>query len=151
VWVYRDGHAVELPDNRGTYYRTDAGEHSELGEHVEHTDLGGLPDGLTREPRPGPYHVWQCGVWALDAAAQLAAEQAAERGWREGALASVAWMRDRHRDQVEIGGATNLSAEQYLGLLQYMQDLRDWPQSAAFPGKAERPQPPEWLMQIEGA
>jgi hypothetical protein len=145
VWVYRDGQVVELLDARGTYYRT------ANGERVEHAELGELPDGLTAQERPGPYHAWQDGAWVLDAGAQLEAAQADERDWRDGVLASVAWMRDRHRDQVEIGGSTSLAAEQYLGLLQYMQDLRDWPQSAAFPAQAARPQPPEWLMQIEDA
>lgn len=64
VWAYRDGQAVELPDHRGTHYRTTT------GERVEHTELGELPEGLTTEPRPGLYHVWQEGAWVRDAEAE---------------------------------------------------------------------------------
>jgi hypothetical protein len=64
VWVYHDGQAVELLDSRGTYYRTTT------GERVEHTELGELPEGLTTEPRPGPFHVWQDNAWTLDTEAE---------------------------------------------------------------------------------
>src|SRR5690606_8242594 len=77
VWVWRDGEAVELADHRGTYYRVDT------GERVEHAELGELPEGLTPDPRPGPYHVWLSGAWVLDESRQQAAEQAAERAWRD--------------------------------------------------------------------
>lgn len=139
VWVWRDGQAVELADHRGTYYRTDT------GERVEHTELGELPDGLAHEPRPGPHHDYVDGGWVLNESRQQVAEQAAERAWRDMQIMSVEWMRDRHRDQLEIGAPTTLTAEQYQELLQYMQDLRDWPQAAEFPAQEYRPQPPEWL------
>lgn len=139
VWAYRDGQAVELLDARSTYYRTDT------GERVEHTELGDLPDGLAHEPRPSPHHDYIDGAWVLNESRQQAAEQTAERAWRDMQIMSVEWMRDRHRDQLEIGAPTTLTAGQYQELLQYMQALRDWPQSAEFPAQEYRPQPPEWL------
>lgn len=142
VWTYRDGQAVELADHRGTYYRVDT------GERVEHTELGDLPDGLAHEPRPSPHHDYIGGAWVLNEARKRAAEQAAERAWRDMQIMSVEWMRDRHRDQLEIGAPTTLTAGQYQELLQYMQALRDWPQATAFPTSADRPQSPEWLGQI---
>ncbi|WP_426237518.1 phage tail assembly chaperone [Pseudomonas sp. TWP3-2] len=68
-----------------------------------------------------------------------------ERAWRDGELSSVMWLRERHRDQLEIAVATTLTAEQFNELLVYMQTLRDWPQSPQFPASQERPIAPQWL------
>ena len=70
---------------------------------------------------------------------------AAERAWRDAEVMRVSWLRDRHRDQVEVGAATTLSAEQFAELLVYLQALRDWPQSDVFPDVAGRPLLPEWI------
>ncbi|MHA6164017.1 phage tail assembly chaperone [Pseudomonas sichuanensis] len=75
----------------------------------------------------------------------------AERVWRNAELAKLAWLRDRHRDQQEIGGETSLTTERFSELLVFMQQLRDWPQSNAFPDSSARPLPPVFLekMRIE--
>ncbi|MFJ4346879.1 phage tail assembly chaperone [Pseudomonas sp. NPDC089401] len=70
-----------------------------------------------------------------------------ERTWRDAKLAEVVWLRDRHRDQLEIGSDTTLTAEQFNALLVFMQALRDWPQSDAFPDVSQRPAPPVWLAE----
>ena len=77
----------------------------------------------------------------------LTAEQIAanERTWRDAEVASVVWLRDRHRDQLEISASTTLTAEQFTELLVYMQALRDWPQSPSFPDSQHRPVAPPWL------
>lgn len=69
-----------------------------------------------------------------------------ERSWRDGALLSIKWLRERHRDQQEIGGDTTLSGEQFAELLLYMQALRDWPESSYFPDSKCRPRPPVWIV-----
>jgi hypothetical protein len=71
----------------------------------------------------------------------------AERRWRDGELESVKWLRERHRDELELGGATSLTADQYGELLAYMQSLRDWPQATKFPGTKYRPTRPAWIDQ----
>ncbi|HTN31792.1 MAG TPA: hypothetical protein VL178_13365, partial [Pseudomonas sp.] len=91
AWVCRDGQAVAVSDRRGLVYDT------KTGAEQQYTKLGELPEGLTTEPRPGPHHIWLNG-WMLDESAQLAALQEAERTWRDSEIASVEWMRDRHRD-----------------------------------------------------
>lgn len=68
-----------------------------------------------------------------------------ERAWRAAALVVPCALRDRHRDEVELGIATTLTAEQFVALLGYIQQLRDWPQSGQFPGVEYRPSPPAWL------
>lgn len=69
----------------------------------------------------------------------------AERSWRDGELASLMWLRERHRDQLEISVDTTLTGEQFTELLHYMQDLRDWPQSPDFPALDHRPVAPAWI------
>lgn len=69
----------------------------------------------------------------------------AERAWRDAELAGIVWLRDRHRDQLELSVDTSLTAEQFTELLTYMQALRDWPQSEAFPDSAQRPVAPPWI------
>lgn len=69
----------------------------------------------------------------------------AEREWRDGELAEMMALRDRHRDQLEISVTTTLTSEQYTELLVYMQALRDWPQAEAFPDSAQRPVAPPWI------
>lgn len=70
-----------------------------------------------------------------------------ERRWRDSMLNPLVWLRDRHRDQLEIGAATTLTPEQFAELLEYMQQLRDWPQSEAFPDSAQRPMAPSWIAE----
>lgn len=70
-----------------------------------------------------------------------------ERAWRDAELASVMWLRERHRDQQEIGGSTTLSNDQFAELLVYMQALRDWPQSPEFPAIEQRPVAPAWIAE----
>ncbi|MDU9402520.1 phage tail assembly chaperone [Pseudomonas sp. zfem004] len=81
---------------------------------------------------------------------ELPVDVEAERAWRDGALTALVWLRDRHRDQLEIGAATTLTPEQFTELLEYMQQLRDWPQSEAFPDSSARPVPPAFLKTVGG-
>lgn len=68
-----------------------------------------------------------------------------ERAWRDAEIERVRWLRDRHRDEMDMGVPTSLSAEQFAGLLSYIQQLRTWPQATGFPDQAARPVPPDWL------
>lgn len=88
--------------------------------------------------------------WVADGGQTLpksTVEEAAneERRWRDLELQGVAWLRERHRDQTELGSDTTLTADQYSELLTYMQQLRDWPQSDNFPDAGNRPVPPAWI------
>ncbi|PYC19073.1 phage tail assembly chaperone [Pseudomonas mosselii] len=68
-----------------------------------------------------------------------------ERVWRDAELVEIAWLRDRHRDQVEIGIDPTLTGEQYKSLMMYLQSLRDWPQSSDYPDASHRPMAPAFL------
>ena len=71
--------------------------------------------------------------------------RAAERLWRDTELAARQWLRERHRDEQDLGRPTTLSNEQFTELLAYLQALRDWPQAEAFPAPQQRPTPPNWI------
>lgn len=75
---------------------------------------------------------------------------AAERAWRDEAVASTEWLVNRHRDEQDMQLATTLTAEQFAELLVYRQALRDWPQSQAFPDAEQRPVAPAFLSALEG-
>jgi hypothetical protein len=68
-----------------------------------------------------------------------------ERQWRNGEIDSIRWLRERHRDEVEIGKATSISEAQFEELMIYIQKLRDWPVSQYFPDKGKRPGKPVWI------
>lgn len=68
-----------------------------------------------------------------------------ERTWRDGQLALTDPLVSRHRDEIEEGGATSLTADQYAELQAYRRRLRDWPQGDQFPLAEHRPSAPTWL------
>jgi len=104
--------------------------------------IGNPPAGKVRahDERGLPYLI-DAPDMVLDLATQ-------EREWRDTELASVMWLRERHRDQAEIGTATTLAGDQFNELLVYIQVLRDWPQSPSFPDSKSRPERPEWAGRL---
>lgn len=87
------------------------------------------------------------GVTAPEVTAEEQAQQqeAAERAWRDSELNATQWPVARHRDELDAGTATTLSADQFAELLAYRQALRDWPAAKAFPDSDARPVAPAWL------
>ncbi|MCX4217967.1 phage tail assembly chaperone [Pseudomonas sp. MCal1] len=70
-----------------------------------------------------------------------------ERTWRDAQLALTDPLVSRHRDEIEEGGATSITAEQYAELQAYRRQLRDWPQGSQFPLAEHRPIAPLWLTE----
>ncbi|WP_448196692.1 phage tail assembly chaperone [Pseudomonas putida] len=105
-------------------------------------------DAVIGNPEPGKVRSHDAsGLPILIDPPALATDEvkAQERAWRDGELAARQWLRDRHRDEQDLGRPTTLSNEQFTELLAYLQALRDWPQSEAFPYSQQRPQPPGWI------
>lgn len=76
----------------------------------------------------------------IDPPAQtLAVRSTLERVWRDEEIERVKWLRERHRDQLDIGQEPTLTPEQFSELLSYIRNLRDWPQSPEFPSADSRP------------
>lgn len=82
---------------------------------------------------------------------ELQRRAVAERSWRDTELNATQWPVARHRDELDAGTATTLSADQFVELLAYRQALRDWPAAAAFPESTSRPVAPTWLAAVLAA
>ncbi|MCU7217532.1 phage tail assembly chaperone [Pseudomonas sp. VE 196-7] len=72
---------------------------------------------------------------------------AVERAWRDAQLALTDPLVSRHRDEIEEGGSTSITAEQYAELQAYRRQMRDWPQGSQFPLAEHRPIAPLWLTE----
>lgn len=84
---------------------------------------------------------------SLIAALKAGNPDAEARAWRDAEIVRVAWLRDRHRDELELGEETTITSERYAELLAYIRDLRDWPAAADFPADSSRPEIPEWIAE----
>lgn len=91
-----------------------------------------------------PGWLFEDGVFAEKIEA-LEDRTATERLWRDGELIAQQWLRDRHRDELDLGRSPTLSNEQFVELLAYLQKLRDWPQFELFPDTKQRPAAPPWI------
>ncbi|MBI6895462.1 hypothetical protein JET64_01430 [Pseudomonas putida] len=74
--------------------------------------------------------------------------ESAERVWRDAAVNDVLWLRERHRDEQDLGRTPSLTVERFSELLTYLQSLRDWPQSEMFPDAESRPRQPAWVQEV---
>lgn len=119
-----------------------------------------IPDGAVEVPEDLWHRLIQelDGVWVLDRGniikrplpePQVTREEREqqERAWRDGEVDRVIWLRDRHRDEVDLQRATTLKSAEFTEVLGYLQSLRDWPQSPRFPAAEHRPIAPGWINQ----
>ncbi|CAM3806735.1 hypothetical protein CCOS865_01834 [Pseudomonas reidholzensis] len=88
--------------------------------------------------------LFENGVFA-EKVETLEQRKSTERQWRDGELAARQWLRDRHRDEQDLGRPTTLRNEWFDEFLVYLQALRDWPVSEFFPDPQQRPPAPGWL------
>ena len=91
-----------------------------------------------------PGWLFENGVF-VENTESLEDRKAAERLWRDGELSARQWLRDRHRDEQDLGRPTTLSNEHFAEFLAYLQVLRDWPLAETFPDSQQRPKPPRWI------
>ncbi|EJN18667.1 tail fiber assembly protein [Pseudomonas sp. GM80] len=70
---------------------------------------------------------------------------AVARDWRDRQLTLTDPLVSRHRDEIEEGGPTSITAEQYAELQAYRRQLRDWPEGGQFPLDDHRPIAPLWM------
>lgn len=107
-------------------------------------------DAVIGNPQPGKLRSHDAnGLPVLIDPPALTSDEVAaqERAWRDGELLARQWLRDRHRDEQDLGRATTLSDAQFAELLEYLQGLRDWPQSESFPDVTFRPVAPGWIAE----
>lgn len=70
-----------------------------------------------------------------------------ERYWRDGSLQASDNLVARHRDELEQGVQTTLTAAQFTALQTYRRELRSWPEADKFPLIDHRPIAPPWLAE----
>ena len=138
-------------DNRSrTLILIETGTEYEIGtDHrgLTYHGVGSIPDWLTTETQPSAFHKWIDSRWVLDQDAFQLHQAALARRWRDLALDAVLWIRDRHRDEAELGVPTSIDQMQFDQLQGYIQALRDWPVHPEFPAESSKPLLPEWLAQ----
>ena len=95
------------------------------------------------------------GVWMLCADGNITKEPipelepdftGLERQWRDTEIEAIKWLRERHRDELDLGLTPTITAQHFAQLLTYLQQLRDWPQSPDFPALEHRPVQPDWVV-----
>lgn len=106
---------------------------------VEVVDITGM------EPLPALGWRYAGGEFSEPAALSVEGLAFAERAWRDAQLAENQWLTARHRDELDLGEDSTLSAVEFDDLLRYRKALRDWPAAQAFPDSAGRPVSPAWL------
>lgn len=118
------------------------GDAIEISDETFSSVIGNPPENKVRAHMPDgtPYLVDR-----EKGADELACEARAKRNE---ILASTDWLVSRHRDEVEIQGATALSVEQFASLLAYRQALRDFSDSDGFPAESAMPETPGWLAAL---
>lgn len=96
------------------------------------------------------------GAWVVEAIPAPIEEAPAEedlaqvaRSRRTSLINQIRWMIDRHRDEEALQRPTTLTSAEYMGLLAYVQDLRDVPEQAGFPTLITWPQIPPGIVATE--
>lgn len=123
-----------------------------------------IPAGATEEAPPAwgddEFARWVDGAWTVEAResdpepepepepteAEMALKVRRERTSR---IASVRYLVDRHRDELALQRSTTLTQEDYVLVLQHIQDLRDVPEQDGFPAVVEWPSLPPELLAID--
>lgn len=103
-------------------------------------------DGQSAGKRPG---VDADGNLVLLDPLPLTGEVLAEikRAARNAAITATDWIVARHQDEIALGSATTLTAEQYATLLGYRKILRDLPEQAGWPS-VDLPAAPDFVTVI---
>lgn len=100
---------------------------------------GQIPEGRQRGADAQGLPAW------IEIVRTIEEQQASERVWRDRQLLASDPLVTRHRDELEAERPTSLRTAQYKQLQAYRLDLRDWPESEAFPDATRRPVEPDWL------
>jgi len=117
------------PDFRGKVFWN-----KQTKEKIVIFEIGTIPDESLTNIEPSENDVWQDDCWETDIELW---KTNFLRPQRNALLNEYLWMVDRHKQQKELVIAglieqTKLSDSQYLELLQYIQELRDLPETINF-------------------
>lgn len=122
-----------LPDFRGDVYRVSD------GRVVVWERFGPLPDDLTAEPCPGPFHVWRDGKWQLDTKAEVEALTTRALVERDRLLGDATTRIAPLQDAVDLGDASSDEEAELTAWKRYRVALNRVQQQAGFPRAIEWP------------
>lgn len=137
VWVWREDAPQQLRDLRGPVYRKDSGEVQEWNE------LGELPENLTVDVYPGPFHIWTEDGWKLDPVAEKEAAIRHALTLRDGLIFDAGVRIAPLQDAVDLDKATPEEEQALLLWKNYRVDLNRIEDQENFPADISWPVPPQ--------
>lgn len=84
----------------------------------------------------------------IDAVKSTEQKETEARAARDNELTSSLWVSQRYEQQVKINHSPEISENQYIELLAYHQELRDWPAQPGWPD-IDMPPAPDWLAEMK--
>lgn len=137
IWLWKDGQAVQVEDNRGSYYST------ETGELIEFNDFGKIPSTLTKKVPASPYDKWDGKKWVTDQTAKSEALKNEALAKRDSFLALAAERIAPLKDAVDLDMATAEEAALLEKWKKYRVLLNRIEQQMGFPDSIEWPAIPD--------
>ncbi len=133
AWAWVDGAPQLLPDYRGQVFQIHSGAASTWER------LGNLPEGLTTQPRPDPYHVWLDDRWQLDREARESATLEQLLLERDNRLREAATRLAPLQYAVDLGEASTEEKNALLDWKRYCIALNRIEQQPGYPSEIEWP------------
>ncbi|AZC35670.1 MULTISPECIES: tail fiber assembly protein [Pseudomonas] len=133
VWAFLGGQPQQVVDLRGTAYSVGT------GEPVEWSELGDLPEGLTKTAPPGQYFNWREDSWQLDVKAQQAAAALGAQSERDKRLGEAALRMAPLQYALELGEASSEEQSALLEWKRYCVALNRIEQQPGYPFEVEWP------------
>ena len=127
VWLWQKGEAIQVADNRGSYYSI------ETGEPVEYTEFGKVPKTLTKKAPASPYDKWDGKKWVADEAAKSEALKKGALAQRDNLLAMATEKIAPLQDAVDLDMATDEEVAELKEWKKYRVQLNRIEQQAGFP------------------
>ncbi|MCJ7956616.1 MAG: tail fiber assembly protein [Pseudomonas sp.] len=123
-------------DQRGIVYSI------QNGESVQLDQLGPVPEGFTKDPRPSPYHAWIGGKWKLDKDAERTGQIADAVAMRDNLIRDAATRIAPLQDAVDLGEATDEDVTNLKKWKQYRVALNRIDQQSGYPATIDWPVAP---------
>lgn len=133
VWLWKDGQAVQVIDNRGSYYST------ETGEPVNFTEFGKVPTILTKKAPTSPYDKWDGKKWVTDETAKTEALKKESLTQKDRLLAIASEKIAPLQDAVDLDMATNEETTTLKEWRKCRVQLNRIEQQTGFPNQIEWP------------
>lgn len=112
------------------------------GDSVQWDQLGPVPDGFTKDPRPSPYHAWDGGKWKLDKDAERNGQIADAVGTRDNLIRDAATRIAPLQDAVDLGEASDEDMANLKKWKQYRVALNRIDQQSGYPATIDWPVEP---------